>query len=112
MAKQIIVLDTQPLPGNISQVNVVFWFPVIAGREIALPGATSRYKGATDVENGAIASGTVVEEQFQLQSPPGTSAATVKSQLQAAYANRKAIFDARPNPNQFYGLAWDGTTWA
>jgi hypothetical protein len=54
----------------------------------------------------------VVEEQFQLQSPPGTSAATVKTQLQAAYANRKAIFDAKPNPNQFYGLAFDGAAWA
>lgn len=112
MAKQIIVLDTLPLPGGISQVNVVFWFPVAAGREIAIPGATSKYKGATDVENGAIAAGQVVEEAFQLQSPPGTSTATVKTQLQSAYTNRKAVFDARPNPNQFYGLAWDGTAWA
>jgi hypothetical protein len=112
MAKQIIVLDTLPLPGNISQVNVVFWFPVAAGREIALPGASSVFKNASAAENGEIAAGRVVEEQFQLQSPPGTSAALVKTQLQAAYANRKAIFDAKPNPNQFYGLAWDGTTWA
>lgn len=112
MAKQIIVLDQQPMSGGSSQLNVLFWFPVTAGREVAIPGAVSRYKDATDVENGLIAAGKVVEEPFAHFVPPATTAATIRAQLQAIYANRKAAFDAKPNPNQYYGVSFDGTNWA
>lgn len=110
--KEIIILDQQPRDGGISQLNVLFWFPVTPSREIAVPGGASRYRDVTDVENGAIAAGSVVEEYFSHIIPVGTTAAQVKAQLQAIYANRKAAFDARPNPNQFYGTSWDGTVWA
>lgn len=110
--KQIIVLETFPLPGGVSQVNCLFWFPVIPGREIPRPGATTVFRTASTAEVQAIQQGTVVEEAFQHHVPPSTPQATVQTQLQAIYANRKAAFDAKPNPNQFYGLAWDGAAWA
>jgi hypothetical protein len=112
MAKQIIILDTQPLPGNITQVNAVFWFPVVLARRVLLPGGTSAYKDASPGEIAEIQSGSIVEKQFQIQAPRGVSEATVKAQLVTAFTAEKASFDARPNPNLHYGKTFDGQTTA
>jgi hypothetical protein len=111
MAKQIIVLEQQPLTGGVSQISALFWFPVSAARAVPLPGGTSRSRLATPDENAAIAAGTVVEETFTFQIPPTATQANVQTWLQSIYANRKATFDAKPDPNGFYGRNWDGTAW-
>lgn len=78
--------DTQPLPG---------------GTRSSIPCSVSGNRA-----------GRVVEEMFNHQVPVGTTQAQIEAQVQTIYPNLLAIFNGRPNPNQFYGLAWDGTVWA
>lgn len=109
--KQIIILDTQQLLGVGTQLNVAFWFPVTVGQEVPT-GATSQFRGIAAQELTDLQVGKFVEVLFSHNVLTGTGQAAIKAALITVYTNRKAIFDARPNPNQFYGLAFDGSVWA
>ncbi len=111
MAKQIIILDTQSVDGGGTQVNAAFWYTVAVGAEIPVTNAVSKLRTATTAEIAELQAGRVVEEFFSHRAPAGATATQVKAQLIAVYNNRKAIFDGRPNPNQFFGTSWDGTAW-
>ncbi len=109
--KQIIVLDTQLVPGIGTSVNYIFWYPVAAGREIPR-GAGSSYKNASAPELTALQNGQVVEEVLNRQFISGTTAVSVKAQLVAEYAVRAATFAAKPDPNQFFGLFYENAAWS
>lgn len=111
MARQIIILDTRKLLGVGTELSVAFWYPVPAGQEIPF-GSSTQFRLATQAERDAVAAGQVVEEVIVAPIPAGTTQAQIKTKLIAEYTKRLADFQTRPNPNQFYGLAWDGTTWA
>lgn len=108
--KQIIILDTQQLLGVGTQLSVAFWFPVPVGQEV--PGGGTQFRGATDAEKTALAAGQVIEEVLTAPIPAGTTQAQIKTKLIAIWTSRAAEISKRPNPNQFYGLAYDGTVWA
>jgi hypothetical protein len=62
-ADRIIILREDWLSlGGFVLVTGEFWFPVPAGQELPLPGATSACTCATTAENTAIANGTIIAE--------------------------------------------------
>jgi len=94
-------------------VSFVFWFPIAVGRRVPLqPGRPSRFPEATNEEIAAINDGSVIEEYDQVIIPSGSTATQVKAALEARYAAREAVLTALPNPNQFFGIFWDGSTWS
>ena len=112
MAKEIIILDVNRGPGGDLDLRSIFWFPVVTGREVPRPAAASAYTGATAAEIALIQSGAVIEEVLEFQVPQGTTPAQVKAELESRYATRAANLAALPNPNQYYGIYWDGTNWS
>jgi hypothetical protein len=118
MAKEIVILyyfngNTDGQGSTNIRVTGVAWFPVTSGQEIVLAaGTVSRWTGASGPENTAIQTGTVVEEYFEVQYASGTTAATMKADLQSKWTARKSQRDALPNPKQYYGVNWDGTNWS
>jgi hypothetical protein len=111
MARQIIILETNPADGGQISVNCVFWFPVPAGQEIVKPNFVSAFKTPTTTEQTALQNGTVIEELHIYEFPTGTSAASVKANLVAFYNARVSYRASLPNVGQFYGTAYDGTAW-
>lgn len=110
--KKIIVLRRVPGDGG-TILTYLEWHPIATGRQVPLqPGRLSYYAEATQEETAAINSGAVIEERYQLAILSSATVAQVKAQLEARYNARQAELDAMPNPNQFYGVTWDGTTWS
>lgn len=111
MARQIIILETNPADGGQISVNCVFWFPVTAGQEIPKAGFVSAFKTPTSQEATDLQAGKILEEYHNYVFPSGTSAASVKSSLVAYYSARGTYRATLPNQGQFYGTAYDGTAW-
>lgn len=88
--KKIIILDAQTDPGGGLNVHVCGWFPVEAGREIPIPGATSIYRDATDAELLALQLGEIIEESDALQYPATWRLAQIRGDLVTKY-NARAI---------------------
>ena len=110
MAKQIIVLSTAKGPnGTDTSVRVAAWFYPAAGREVPMPNASSVFRNATIAEIQAIQAGTVIEETYEILYPSGTSVTAIKADLVSRYNARAAVIAAIPNPNQWYGVYYDGT---
>ena len=111
-AKQIIILETFRGTGlGDTTVHFVFWFPIAVARQVPNATFVSVYRGVTGPETTALQSGAVIEERYDIQAPPGTTAAQVKALLQARYTARSVEIAALPNVNQFYGTFWDGAVW-
>lgn len=111
MAKQIIILSRTQGPGGDQDVTALFWFAVTASQQVAIPNVTTLWRGATQAELSALRAGTVVERIYRAQYPVGFTLAQIESALVTAYGDANTVFQALPNPNQFYGTSWDGATW-
>lgn len=109
MAKRIIVLE-QPNDES-TKFTVLFWLSVPAARQsfYAKPGAVSKWPGASQAENDAIAAGQVKEEVGVYSRPGGSGMAQVQADLEADWATKQALVDAY-NPWNFYGSFWDSAT--
>jgi hypothetical protein len=118
MARQIVVLETRKGGDGLTSVNGVMWFPIVAaaarlpraGYVSGLNQLTS--PSLTAQEQAALEDGSVREEPFAVSYPSTVTLAQVKSDLVSRYAARASAIAAEPAIRQFYGLTFDGTTWA
>lgn len=111
--KKIIILTQKPGTGlGDTRYDVVFWFPITATKRVVDNTRISAYKNIIQSELDALRDGSVLEELFEIQIPSGTTQAQVKSILESRYLSREIAINNLPDPNKFYGVNWDGTTWA
>jgi hypothetical protein len=88
----------------------LFRFAVPLARRVPTT-QTSVYRSATAEDNAKLADGSEIEEVYEIQIPAGRTAAQVRNLLEARYAARETELSNLPNPNQYYGTKWDGTSW-
>lgn len=113
MAKQIIVLDTNPADGGSISVRCAYWFPVTVGKEWPVPGAVSAWASASAAENQSLQQGQVIEETRSYSFPSTTTVTTIKASLVNNYVSRAAYVAAQPSRGQFYGVFFDSSnTWS
>lgn len=114
MAKQIIVLDTNPADGGAFNVRCAMWFSVTPGKEWPMgSGVGSAYTGASAAEVQAIQQGQVVEEVKSYSFPSTTTTANIKTALVNSYASRNAYLATQPFKGQYYGVFFDSSnTWS
>lgn len=112
MAKQIIALETQKFTSGDTLLRFAMWFPIALARQVPRPGAVSEWRDALAADNALLVSGAVLEETRTVVIPVGTGTPAVKGILIAMYNVRAAEIAALPNPNQFYGVFYDGTVWS
>jgi hypothetical protein len=108
MAKQIVILDSP----RANVYRYVLWATVPTARQVmyAQPGKVSAWKGASQAENDAIATGAVVEIQDEFEVAPGTTLASVRADLISLQTSFQAATTAN-NPWVRYGTFYDGSTW-
>ena len=110
--KKIIILLTGQVPNQPTlKVEAIFWLTVQAGREVEIAGYDSRYADATQEETDALRDGSVIEQSGSWNYPDNWTNAQIKADLVTRHGTAQAHLDAQPNPNQFYGAYWDGSTW-
>lgn len=113
MAKQIVILDTNPADGGSIAVRCAMWFPVTAGKEWPLgSGSGSFWQGASAAEVQAIQLGQVVEEVKQFSFPSTMTTANVKAFIVNTYNTRNAFLAAQPFKGQFYGVYFENSSWS
>lgn len=119
MARQIIVLDTNPADGGNITVKVVFWYQIPQGRQIPKPSFQSAVDnslagaGAVNAtEIAALQNGAMLEEVFLRTFPNTYTSAQIKAELQSFWATRNTYVQGLPNPIAFYGVSFDGTAWS
>jgi hypothetical protein len=110
--RKIIVLDISSGDPGETVVNYLMWIPVPVGQEIPTSLTRSQFRNASPSEITALSSGTVIEEFHTAKYSSGFTAAQAEADLVIRYNNRMTAFAGRLNPNQFYGVSWDGTIWA
>ncbi len=110
MPKEIIVLNQ--VPGSGICFSYVLWAVVPLSRQAfyAKPGAVSAWLGASAAENAAIAAGQIAETQQTQGWATGTSVATIKAALIAAFNTWQTYVNGFNNWSE-YGTFFDGTTW-
>lgn len=108
--KKIIVLNITDSGGFFS-IQVVFWFAV-TGTPVPKTNAVSAYSKISGPELSQISSGAVIEEQYTFQAPHGSTNLQLQTILSGLYNARAAWLAAQLPSNQYYGVSWDGTTWA
>src|SRR5262245_37316559 len=112
MAKEIIILDVLRGPGGDRSIRCALWFPIPLARRVPKPGATSIFRNALAAEITDLQTGAVIEEVYDFQVPGATTAAQIKTFLEAKWSARNTEISNLPDPNQFYGIFWDGTVWS
>lgn len=114
MAKQVIILETNPADGGQNTIRAVFWFAVPVARRVPLPATTmSAWSGAdANTELIPIRDGSVLEEVKQLSFPQSFTTAQIKGALQASYTDRQTYLATLPPRLQYNGVFWDGATWS
>ena len=113
MAKQIIVLDTNPADGGAISVRCAMWFPVTAGKEWPLgSGAGSAWVGASAAEVQSIQQGQVVEEVKAYNYPSTTTVPNIKTALVNSWTSRNAFLATQPFKGQFYGVFLENSSWS
>lgn len=113
MAKQIIVLDSNPSDGGAFSVRCAFWFPVTVGKEWPSPGAVSAWSGVSSVEIQQIQQGQVIEETRSYSFPSTTATGAIKTALVQSYLSRAAYLATQPFKGQYYGVFYDSSnTWS
>ena len=113
MAKQIIVLDSNPADGGAFTVRCAMWFPVAAGKEWPVSAAASAWSGVSLAENQAIQQGQVIEETRTYSFPSTTATAVIKTSLVNSYASRNTYLATQPFKGQYYGVFFDSSnTWS
>ncbi len=119
MARQIIVLDTQPNQGGINQVRAVFWFPISpASAQVPKPSFVSAAAGVTGAgaitpgEQASLESGAVLEEVQTVPYATTTTTAQIKADLIARYGTRASYLAGLQPTRQYFGVYYDGTSWS
>lgn len=108
MAKQIVVLETNPADGGFINIRCCFWFPVTVGQELPRPDlVASAWKAAAPGDLSALQAGTILEEVNSYRYPSSFTAANIKTELVAAYNARKAYLLSIPFQGQYYGVFFD-----
>lgn len=113
MAKQVIVLDTNPADGGSISVRCAMWFPVTAGKEWPLgSGSGSAWQGASAAEVQAIQLGQVIEEVKAFSFPSTTTVPAIKAALVNTWGSRNGYLAAQPFKGQFYGVYFENSSWS
>lgn len=112
MAKQIIILTTNPRDGGRIQIAAVYWFAVPLNRRIPAPNASSQYASASGAEISALQDGSVLEEVRNMELPSSYTTGQIKTALEKDYADRAAYLAAQPFKLQYAGVSWDGANWS
>jgi hypothetical protein len=111
MAKQVIVLESNPADGGFINIRAAMWYPVTAGQEVPIPTLTkSAWAAASAQEVSDLQAGRVIEEVNAYKFPNSYSTATIKTELQSIYNARKAYLATVPFQGQYYGVFWDSVT--
>ena len=109
MAKKIIILER--VDDDLS-FKCAFWLTVPTTRWALYADAalTSQYKNATAGEITSLKNGEVVERVETFKYAPGTSVATIQTDIISKFNDLQSYIT---NFNQFvqYGRFWDGTAW-
>lgn len=119
MARQIIILDVQKAGDGITQVNCVMWFP-IAATNARVPLPSSSFKSdiltgaaaVTTAERQALVDGSVLEVGVSHSFAASDTTAQMQAELVREYTSRATAVAALPPTRQYFGVAYDGTTWA
>lgn len=113
-AKKIVVLS-QGSDGIMVTYSAAFWFPITGTPRPRTDGsqwiASGTSSGASAAENTAIQNGTVQEEVKAFSFPVGLPVASIEAYLMQYWANRNAQING-VGGNQYYGAAYDGSTWS
>lgn len=112
MAKQIIALEKNLDQVGFVNIRVAFWLPVASGREVPRPGASSAYRSISTAELDALKAGTIIEEVYLENYPPAMSTTAIKADLLSRYGIRATAILNLPDPNQYYGIFYDGSVWS
>ena len=119
MARQIIILETRKSGDGVTQVTGFHWFGIlVAAAKVPKPSFVSAgatilgARAITPAEQLALEDGSTREESFAIPYSSSTTTAQIQADLQRRWTDRKAAVDAEPPTRQFFGLAWDGTSWS
>lgn len=110
MAKQIVILETNPADGGFNTIRAVFWFAVPVNRRVPVPNAQSLWTGASAGEVADLQSGAVLEERHDIRVPSSFTVAEQKNALNKAYTDRLTFLGAQPFKLQFAGVFFDSAT--
>lgn len=111
MAKQIIVLETNPSDGGRNSIKYVAWFAVPVNRQVPLPAVTnSAWSIASQAEIDAIRSGAVLEEVRTISVPTSYSATELKAVLLKDYNDRLSYLGSQPFKLQYNGVYFDSVS--
>lgn len=110
MAKQIIVLETNPADGGFNNLKVVFWFAIPSNRRVPIPSKVSVWEGASIAETTALQDGSVLEEIHNIKVPASYTGTEQKAVLNKAFTDRAAYLAAQPFKLQFAGVFFDSVT--
>lgn len=112
MAKQIIILETNPQAGGRISVQAVYWYPVAIGKRVPVANLQSAWKDASAAEITALQDGSVYEEVHTLLFPEGTTAASIKAGLIADRTSRGTYLASLPFKLQYNGVYYDNGVWS
>jgi hypothetical protein len=111
MAKQIIVLETNPADGGRNSIKYVAWFAVPVNKQVPQPAvANSQWSGASQAEIDAIRSGAVLEEVRTISVPASYSTTELKAVLQKDYTDRLNYLANQPFKLQYNGVFFDSVS--
>jgi hypothetical protein len=110
MAKQIIILETNPADGGTNSTLVVLWVAVPLARRVPRPNAQSKWEGASAADVTAIQDGSILEEVHNVRVPASYTAAETKAVLEKFRTDRVAWLGAQPNKVQYAGVFFDSVT--
>jgi hypothetical protein len=113
--RQMFALDMQPGTPGLSNLHVVFWYPVSVPLQLAsfsssVPSTIPH--PATAAEQTALVAGILVEENLYLTIPANWAVASLEAYIQALYTARLAARNALPQPGQYEGYWFDNVAWS
>ena len=112
MARQIIILETRPNAGGMTQVQAAFWFAIAAlGARVPRNPVASPVPTITPTELTDLESGAVLEEIQVVIYASGMTPAQIKADLVNRYLARGTYLATVPPARQFFGIFYDGSVW-
>src|SRR6184192_3931291 len=114
LSERTMILDVGLPQGGWITARFVMWFPVTLGNELAQPNFNSVWQDIVTKDNAlltALRAGQYVEKVYAHDFPAGMSLANVEAFLSAAWNAVNNYLTGVPQPGQFYGTYWDGTSW-
>lgn len=112
MAKQIIILETDPQDGGRLSIRCVYWFAVPAQRRVPDASLTSQFQGIQPAELASLRDGSVLEDVRDISLPSSFTTTEIKVALQKDYTDRGAYLVAQPFRLQYAGVFFDGSVWS